>query len=64
MDIPNLQYGWNDFYLLEEFLQVPTLNEYRLLGDKVIRNHIRGMDYEVVGFQDLAYTKVSVRKKR
>lgn len=64
MDIPNLQYGWNDFYLLEEFLQVTTLNEYRLLGDKVIRNHIRGVDYEVVGFQDLAYTKVSVRKKR
>ena len=26
------------------------LNEYRLLGDKVIRNHIRGMDYEVVGY--------------
>jgi hypothetical protein len=27
------------------------MNEYRLLGDKVIRNHIRGMDYEVVGYQ-------------
>lgn len=27
------------------------MNKYRLLGDKVIRNHIRGMDYEVVGYQ-------------
>ena len=41
------------------------MNEYRLLGDKVIRNHIRGMDYEGVGIiHDHAYTKVSVRKKR
>ena len=51
MNIPNLQYGWNDFYLLEELLRVPILNEYRLLGDKVIRNHIRGMDYGVVGYR-------------
>lgn len=42
-----------------------NLNEYRLLGDKVIRNHNRGMDYEVVGIiQDHAYTKVSVHMKR
>ena len=43
----------------------PNLNEYRLLGDKVIHNYIRGMDYEGAGIlHDHAYTKVSVRKKR
>ena len=43
----------------------PNKNEYRLLGDKVIRNHICSMDYEGAGIiQDHAYTKVSVRKKR